>query len=258
MASKERPLHDNVAGRGQERATPVGTTIFVGLRALDPLIQRSILLAAPLAPLLLRLGFSAPATPPTGGSIIQSLGLTPFQLVVVLMSAGSALKQIFWVLGTSKEPMDIPSAIAISVFNTINNALDTLAFTAAGSNTLYFSPYSMYVGTILFTIGILTEAIAETQRKRFKDRPENAGKAYSGGLFGLARNINYGGYIVWRSGFALSCGGLPLAALVFTFFFRDFSTRGIPVLDRYCENKYGEQWRNVKKDVPYKLFPGIY
>jgi hypothetical protein len=93
-------LHDYVA-RGRTESTPLGTTIFCGLRALDPLLQRSLLLSAPLAPYF---GRSA-ANPPTGGDVITTAGLnlTPFQAVIWGMSVGSAVKHIFWLSTISNE-----------------------------------------------------------------------------------------------------------------------------------------------------------
>jgi hypothetical protein len=35
-------------------------------------------------------------------------------------------------------------------------------------------------------------------------------------------------------------------------------TRAVDVLDAYCSERYGEQWTRFKRDVPYKLVPGIY
>lgn len=107
-------------------------------------------------------------------------------------------------------------------------------------------------------VGIFLETVSEIQRKQFKDRPESKGKAYTGGLFGLARHINYGGYTLWRGGYGLAAGG-PVWALVKTSFFAyDFVMRGIPVLDKYCSERYGQQWVKFKEQVPYKLLPGIY
>lgn len=116
----------------------------------------------------------------------------------------------------------------------------------------------MYIGAAMFVIGILVEPIAEVQRKQFKDDPKNQGKPYAGGLFGLARSINYGAYTIWRAGFALAAGGPVWAAVVGGFFFWDFSTRAIPVMEEYCTKRYGKQYEEVKRKVPYKLIPWIY
>jgi steroid 5-alpha reductase family enzyme len=51
------------------------------------------------------------------------------------------------------------------------------------------------------------ELVSEIQRKFFKDRPENKGKPHGGGLFGLATNVNYGGYTLWRAGCACAASG---------------------------------------------------
>lgn len=90
------------------------------------------------------------------------------------------------------------------------------------------------IGVGAYVLGMATESISEIQRKNFKADPRNAGKPYTGGLFGLARHINYGGYTVMRAGYALATGGWMWSAFVGAFFFRDFATRGVPVLDEYC------------------------
>lgn len=148
--------------------------------------------------------------------------------------------------------MCVPSAVGIALFN---NSLNTLLFTIAGSNPTYISPYSIYVGAALYTVRVLVEPIAEVQRKIFKGKPENKGKPYAGGLFSLARNINYGGYTLWRSGMEFAGGGPVWGALTFTFFKWDFATRAIPVLEEYCNDKYGDEYNRIEKEVPYRLFP---
>lgn len=144
----------------------------------------------------------------------------------------------------------------VAVFNTIFNSASSLIFTA--SPPAQFFPYQVYIGTAMYIVGISLETVSEVQRKRFKDKPENAGKAYTGGLFSLARHINYGGYTLWRGGYALAAGGPVWAALMTTFFAYDFVTRGVPVLDQYCSKRYGQLWLKFKEQVPYRLLPGIY
>ena len=93
------------------------------------------------------------------------------------------------------------------------------------------------LGLGLYTVGIITEFASEVDRKRFKDKPENEGKPYGGGLWSWATNINYGGYTLWRTGYAVSAAGLPWGVAVGAWFLYDFTSRAIPSLDRYCTEK---------------------
>lgn len=95
----------------------------------------------------------------------------------------------------------------------------------------------MIIGALLFDFGITTESAAEIQRRAFKRDPRNAGKPFSGGLFSLARNINYGGHVLWKMGNALTAGGWVWGFLVGGGHLHDFVTRGVPVLDGYCAMK---------------------
>lgn len=103
----EKALHDNVPGRGKREPTLVGRSLFVGLRALDPLLQYSILLNAPLSTFLPKLNVPAPAAPPNS-PIVPATGLGPVQSVLWFMSIGGAVKQIFHMVFISNERM-LPS-----------------------------------------------------------------------------------------------------------------------------------------------------
>jgi protein-S-isoprenylcysteine O-methyltransferase Ste14 len=252
--------------RGVHGSSALGTSTFVGLRAIEPFLQRFLLITAPLTTIILpKLGFHGPwPFPPanyaTNTNLITTFGLnlTPFQTLIFLMSVGAATKQIFWILVTSKEVMPAGGAAAIAAFNAVFNTINSLLFSIAAVNPTYSTPWSMYIGLALYVVGILVEPIAEVQRKRFKDDPKHEGKPYAGGLFGLARSINYGAYTIWRTGFALAAGGWLWAAMVATFFFWDFSTRGVPVMEEYCSKRYGKQWEELKRKVHYKLIPWVY
>jgi protein-S-isoprenylcysteine O-methyltransferase Ste14 len=266
MGNSKGDSKGDIILRGVQGPSPLGTATFVGLRGVEPFVQRLILLSSPLTTTILpRLGFHGPwPLPPvsyaTSTNLITTFGLnlTPFQSILFFMSLGASVKQIFWILVTSREKMPADGAVVIALFNFVNNVVNTMLFSVAAKNPTYSTPWSMYVGLALYSAGILVEPIAEVQRKRFKDDPKNQGKPYSGGLFGLARSINYGAYTMWRAGFAMAAGGWLWGALVGGFFFWDFSTRAIPAMDEYCSKRYGKQWEEVKRKVPYKLIPGIY
>ena len=194
----DKPLRDFNVGRGKRESAPLGTTLFVGLRALDPLLQRSILLSTPLTTLLPKLNLSPPVFP-ANQSIYPLTGLGPIQSLIWFMSIGSAVKQCYHLLFVGNErmfpqqrpPQKSPNAMIamyatgstiVAVFNTIFNGLNTLLFTASASLPAQFQPYQWYIGAAMYLVGMMLETLSEVQRKKFKDKPENKGKAYSGGL----------------------------------------------------------------------------
>lgn len=166
-----------------------------------------------------------------------------------------------WALAISREPLGVKNSAIISVFNTFHNAINNYAFllsaTSASASSTFPQP-TLIIGSMLYVVGLATEYIAELQRKRFKDDPANKGKPYTGGLWSLARHINYGAYAVWRAGYALAAGGWVLSAVVGGFFLFDFAARGVPVLDEYCEKRYGADWEAFKRQTKYRLIPGVY
>ncbi|KAF2246131.1 hypothetical protein BU26DRAFT_521611 [Trematosphaeria pertusa] len=259
-ASKKRDL----ISRGDYTPTPAGKAVFFLARAADPFLQYGILAHGLGTGFLHRLGVRTlpPGLPAhTGISGIDSLGLSPYRLVLLGMAVGSAVKQNIWVTALSGEPMDIRSAVAIGIFNTVFNSINTYAFlvrATSASTESAFPQSTLIVGSVLYVTGILTELIAEIQRKRFKSDPKNKGKPYTGGLWSFARHINYGAYTIWRAGYAIAGGGWILGALEGAFFFADFATRGVPILNEYCEKRYGEDWVQFKKQTKYRLIPGIY
>ncbi len=162
----------------------------------------------------------------TGIAAIDSLGLPLPRLLLLAMSAGSAAKQVFWLTVLCNENFPVPMAATVSTYNGVVNTLNTLLYLAAATSSSLASPQisipessqtlglPLVLGAALYTIGISIETISELQRKWFKDRPENKGKICGVGLWRFARHINYGGYILWRTGFALAAGGWLPAALI--------------------------------------------
>ncbi|OAP57853.1 hypothetical protein AYL99_08591 [Fonsecaea erecta] len=244
--------------RGSYGTDLLGNTLMIGLRALDPLLQRHLLLHSPLPQLAAKLGLAAPRAPVSGGAVLSATGLTPFQTVIWAMSIGSAAKHIFWKAVIAKETVYPGAAVAISVFNTVFNTLNTLLYNASAENPTYLPPWSVYVGAALFAGGVLGETVSEVQRLKFKNDPKNDGKIYTGGLFSVVRHVSYLGYSMWRAGYALAAGGPLWGVFIGGWFLWDFGTRAIPVLDEYMASKYGEQWAKVKRDVPYALIPGVW
>ena len=130
------------------------------------------------------------------------------------MAVGSSIKQNYALAFLSEQEMPVGGAIMIPVFNTIFNSANSIPSltTAANAFTLSFLSTEndsgaaplLVICSVVYLIGLLTEATSEQQRKTFKNDPKNAGKPFTGGLFGLARHINYGAYTVWRGAYALA------------------------------------------------------
>lgn len=224
-------------------SSPLGSTIFVGLRALDVFIQYGIIAK----------GYGALAITKLGGSVVDFssspsifLGLPFWPLVIVGMAAGGALKQIFVLLALSEQEMPAKLSVIVGLANTFNNSLNALIFLSA-----FFSPASkvdnlnklspiLIVGLALYLLGNSVELLSEIQRAVFKSKEENKGKPYTEGLFTFARHINYGGYILMRAGYATATGGYVWGFITGSILLYDFATRAVPALDHYCSNRVSE------------------
>ncbi|KAF2220585.1 hypothetical protein BDZ85DRAFT_177844, partial [Elsinoe ampelina] len=249
--------------RGDKGPSPIGTGLFIGLRTADILLQYAILRHDYGSRLISFLGSS---TLPHGGGAPPSpallpLGLSPYRLLLLSFAAGSALKQNLWLVGLSYERMRPGASVAVSAFNTVVNSVNDLLFICAGTsasvNGEAFPQAPVLVGAGLYVLGMAVETWSEVQRWRFKRDERNRGKVYQGGLFGVARHVNYTGYLMWRVGYAVAAGGWTWGAVNVAFYLFNFS-RAIPPLNHYCEERYGEQWEQYKRNTPYKMIPYIY
>lgn len=260
QAAKDRDLIE----RGDNTPTPGGRAVFFLLRSLEPFWQYSILAHGVGSSLLHRVGLRTlppPIPAHTGIPLIDGLHLSPYRLILMGMVVGGAVKQNIWLTCLSAEPMTVKNACIISSLYYITNSIMNYAFlcnVSSESTAGSFPQPTLMIGGALYVTGILTELIAEIQRYRFKKNPANKGKAYTGGLWKLARHINYGAYTLWRTGYAMAASGWILGGLVGAFHFFDFATRAVPVLNEYCEPRYGAQWEAFKKQTPYRLLPFIY
>ena len=110
----------------------------------------------------------------------------------------------------------------------------------------------------MYISGMAIETLTERTRKKFKDDEKNDGKLCREGLWNKARHINYGGYTLWRAGYAMAAGGWIPALGVAAFHIWHFVSRSTVFMSEYMQSRYGEQWEKYKKEVPYLLIPGIY
>jgi protein-S-isoprenylcysteine O-methyltransferase Ste14 len=246
MSSSAGKTHKNkLILRGIKQSSPLGTGLFLGLRTLDPLLQYGILAKGIASRAIHKLGGKTlPQGPPVmTGTFLDGLALSPYRLILLGMAAGSALKQNYWLVAICQEQFPPLSAIEVSVFNAVFNSVNSLLFTcsltSASTNGEHFPQTPLLVGATLYAVGIFTETFSEWQRLQFKKKSANKGKVYTGGLFSLARHINYAGYTMWRAGYALAAGGWTWGAIVGAFFSYNFISDGIPELNRYCQERVG-------------------
>ncbi|KAI3318425.1 hypothetical protein HD806DRAFT_315682 [Xylariaceae sp. AK1471] len=285
--------------RGEKNPTASGTLTFIGLRLADIPLQHALLSPSPTglgvrvlstlgirtifthtspslpSSLLLPITSLASTTPSSLGWLSPLANLTPTGLILFLMSAGSAAKQIYWQVNISQESFPPAAAAAVSIFNTLVNSANSLLFLALGTTSLLsqpqisFSlsstatnnvtlPLSTVVGTFLYVIGMAIETQSERQRAAFKARPENKGKVCKVGLWSWARHINYFGYALWRGGYCMVGTGWIGGIAMGLWQGYDLGSRAVGVLDEYCSNRYKEQWVQFKQEVPYRIIPGIY
>ncbi|KAI3604351.1 erg4 erg24 ergosterol biosynthesis-like protein [Moniliophthora roreri] len=232
--------------------------VLLFFRALDIPIQYHLLAHDLGAPLITTFGgtpLSHPLEP----------GLTPYRLIIFLMASIAVIKHTYWVLRISRQELTPFASFSIAILESSTSILNTLFFICTATSVINLpskDEYNLFsarllVGGILFVIGISTEWIAEEQRRVFKQDVRNAGKPFMGGFFGLVRHPNYGGYTIWRTGFALACAGWIWGVVVFVLFVLQFNMGSIPELDAYCSKRYGKMWVEYKRKVSYKLLPGI-
>jgi protein-S-isoprenylcysteine O-methyltransferase Ste14 len=131
--------------------------------------------------------------------------------------------------------------------------IDMLFAYFGGRNTDSFG-LTGFIGICLVLAGSAVNTGSELQRHLWKKNPENAGHLYTGGLFRYSRHINYFGDEVLFTGWMLITGraGLILIPVIMAC---GFIFINIPALDRYLEQRYGDEYRTyvriVKRFIPY-------
>lgn len=243
-SSDESSKKVDFINRGSKNNNILGTAAFFGTRVADPFLQYQILGNDLGGSLIQRLGGSTlPKGPPliTNTTLDNIVGLSPYRSILLAMSVGSMVKQNIHLLGIMQEEMSPVQGAAVGTFNAVMNSLNSLLFvcsqTSASVNGEHFPQSPLIVGASMYAIGLSVELASELQRAAFKRDPANKGKVYEGGLFGLSRHINYFGYTMWRTGYALAAGGWVWGAVVGSWFTYDFTQRAIPVLNDYLQSR---------------------
>lgn len=167
---------------------------------------------------------------------------------------GAALIYFLRVLVTSfitlKRKMGWGEAVLIAVWVVV---IDVLFAVLGGVNTRSIGLVTV-LGVVIYVIGSYLNTASELQRKWWKERPENASRLFTGGLFRFAVHINYFGDELLFTGYALVTGRVwaLLALLVMLAGFLFFN---IPELDRHLRAHYGAEFdayaRHTRSFVPF-------
>ncbi len=254
--------------RGVKKPSPTGTLTFVGLRPFSPMLQAALLRQPD--------GWGTRLLAAAGLAVVPAAQdpLPLAHLLLVVMSAAEVVKHTWWLTQVSYEYFPVSAALFVAGYNTVMDSANSLLFLWATTSALsplavaginlnpvvpvVDLPLSMVVGSALFAAGMVLEVVAEAQRRTFKDDPKNRGILCRSGVWSVCRHPNYGGYALWRAGYAAAAGGWIAGAFIGAFQAVDFLTRGVPALENYCAERYGEQWKKYEKDVGYVLVPWVY
>jgi len=120
------------------------------------------------------------------------------------------------------------------------------------------------VGALIWVLGFSIEVIADSQKSRFRAKPENRGKFIQTGLWSRSRHPNYFGEILLWVGVAVITlpvlQGWQWVTLISPVFVTVLLTRisGIPMLEKSADQKWGGQqdYEEYKKRTPV-LIPRI-
>jgi protein-S-isoprenylcysteine O-methyltransferase Ste14 len=109
------------------------------------------------------------------------------------------------------------------------------------------------IGLLLFLTGSYLNTASEYFRYSWKQKRENAGHIYTGGLFKYARHINYFGDIVLFTGMAMAAHQIQLLIIPIWMAF-NFVVILIPLKENYLKDKYGNEYisyaANTKMLIP--------
>jgi protein-S-isoprenylcysteine O-methyltransferase Ste14 len=99
------------------------------------------------------------------------------------------------------------------------------------------------IGIILFLTGSFLNTASEYFRFSWKQKKENAGHLYTGGLFKYTRHTNYFGDIVLFAGLATVAHQIHFIIII------------IPLKENYLKDKYGNEYicyaANTKMLIPF-------
>jgi protein-S-isoprenylcysteine O-methyltransferase Ste14 len=259
--------------RGQYGSTALGGTLFVAVRAFVPVFFYAIL-APPTSPysLFTRYPSLAPAYPPPAnvsssliptkalGTLSTTLGLSPVSTIIWLGSVLPTLSFTAYNLLWRGEKLPLTGqggAVQITTQVNITDAFHGLIFIYTAVRNPTWSPRVFAFTPIIFLLGFALHVAADHSKYLFRKDRSNRGKVLRSGVWGVVRHPNFLGFTIWRVAFAVAVGGWGFGALLAVGFGALFWGTSIPILEAYME-RYGEEWEKTKREVRWKMIPGVW
>lgn len=246
IVSKTELKSRDFVPRGRKSPSPINTSLFLGMRVLDCVVQYFVLSRGFGTGIIKLLGGTVIPIPETlsiGIPLIDNLGLSGYRATLLTMLCTTAVKHIWFATCVIEEAWTVQGALGVGTYNITCNTLNNLLFLCAATSATRLSageslsnPF-LVAGVSLFVLGIGLEWQCEIQRKAFKKDPRNKGKPFTKGLFGVVRHPNYSGYTLWRGSLGLATSGPISGFLIGSFFLWDFWARAVPALDEYCTKR---------------------
>ncbi|KAK7191258.1 hypothetical protein DPSP01_008328 [Paraphaeosphaeria sporulosa] len=251
MASKPKP--DPLSIQRGDYARTLAGPLLLGLGRMVSIPLQHWLLTAHLLS-----HFGIPRPPSDGVLELPLVGAQPQLSTIFLgMTATLILKQNAWIWGYCAERITVPFAFFGVVVPAIYECLSALVFSYASSNPLWRKEF-LYVGAAVHFFAAAVELGSELARARFKGRIENRGRLYKGGAWGLVRHPNYAANVVYGAAYGFAAGGPVYALFTGAFYWSNLTGNATPAKENYLAERYPEEWEQYKKDVPWKMFLGIF
>jgi steroid 5-alpha reductase family enzyme len=172
------------------------------------------------------------------------------RLIVFVFSLITLARMVFTMFGMMKRTMPWSEAFTIPfAFALYYLGFAILVLPAQGP----FDGLDL-AGIVFFGLGAALNTGSEIQRGRFKALPENRGRLYTGGLFGVSMHINFFGDILWVCGYALVAHN-PWGAAIPPLLAAFFAFYNAPMLDAHLAEHYGSQFTayaaRTKRLIPF-------
>lgn len=179
------------------------------------------------------------------------------QTLFLGMTGVLVVKQGIWMFYVCNERVTLAFAFFGVLADFVYEGICALVFSVSAENPMW-RPEFLYVGAAVHLVAAVVELAAELQRKAFKDRRENSGRLCTTGAWGVVRHPNFSMNVVYGAAYGFATGGPLFALLPIAMYLGNFVTNAIPPKEVYLADKYGEQWEKYRRDVRWKLCPGVY